>query len=139
MLFRSRFVQARLLELKGDLEKSVDAFKWFVDRYNEKQAEIVTSADPAAVIVNDVPLLVENNLQVAYEIVIVVEAAESARVARLVADRGMTESDAHARIAAQATDEQRRAVADVVITNDGTRDQLNDQVDAVWRDRLQRG
>jgi dephospho-CoA kinase len=104
-----------------------------------RSAEIVTSADPAAVIVNDVPLLVENNLQVAYEIVIVVEAAESARVARLVADRGMTESDAHARIAAQATDEQRRAVADVVITNDGTRDQLNDQVDAVWRDRLQRG
>ncbi len=42
---QARFVQARLLELKGDLEKSVDAFKWFVDRYNEKQAEIVTSAE----------------------------------------------------------------------------------------------
>ena len=42
---QARFVQARLLELKGDLEKSIDAFKWFVDRYNEKQAEIVTSAE----------------------------------------------------------------------------------------------
>ncbi len=42
---QARFVQARLLELKGELEKSVDAFKWFVDRYNEKQAEIVTSAE----------------------------------------------------------------------------------------------
>ena len=42
---QARFVQARLLELKGDLEKSVDAFKWFVDRYNEKQAEIVASAE----------------------------------------------------------------------------------------------
>jgi dephospho-CoA kinase len=104
-----------------------------------RSVEIVASADPAAVIVNDVPLLVENDLQAAYEIVIVVEAAESVRVARLVEDRGMTESDAHARIAAQATDEQRRAVADVVITNDGTRDELNDRVDAVWRDRLQSG
>jgi dephospho-CoA kinase len=102
-----------------------------------RSAEIVASADPAAVVVNDVPLLVESNLQAAYEMVIVVEAAESVRVARLVAGRGMTESDAHARIAAQATDEQRRAVADVVIINNGTRDELNDQVDEVWRDRLQ--
>jgi dephospho-CoA kinase len=101
-----------------------------------RSAEIVASADPAAVVVNDVPLLVENNLQAAYEIVIVVEAPESVRVARLIADRGMTESDAHARIAAQATDEQRRAVADVVIINNGTRGELNDQVDAVWRERL---
>lgn len=102
-----------------------------------RSAEIVALADPAAVVVNDVPLLVESNLQAAYEMVIVVEAAESVRVARLVADRGMTESDAHARIAAQATDEQRRAVADVVIINNGTRDELNDQVDEVWRERLQ--
>ena len=42
---QARWVQARLLELRGELEKSVDAWKWFVDRYNEKQAEIVTSAE----------------------------------------------------------------------------------------------
>jgi dephospho-CoA kinase len=49
----------------------------------------------------------------------------------------MTESDARARIAAQATDDQRRAVADVVIVNNGRPDELNDQVDVVWREHLQ--
>jgi dephospho-CoA kinase len=105
-------------------------------RVRARSAEIVASADPDAVVVNDVPLLVESGLRGAYEMVIVVEAPESVRVARLAADRGMTESDVRARIAAQATDEQRRAVADVVIVNDGSRDELNDQVDAVWRGRL---
>jgi dephospho-CoA kinase len=71
--------------------------------------------------------------------VIVVEAAESVRVARLVAGRGMTESDARARIAAQATDDERRAVADVLIVNNGSHDELTEQVDAVWRERLQPG
>ena len=105
-------------------------------RVRARSAEIVASADPDAVVVNDVPLLVESGLQGAYEMVIVVEAPESVRVARLAADRGMSESDVRARIAAQATDERRRAVADVVIVNDGSRDELNDQVDAVWRERL---
>jgi dephospho-CoA kinase len=105
-------------------------------RVRARSAEIVAAADPDAVVVNDVPLLVESGLQGAYEMVIVVEAAESVRVARLVADRGMTESDIRARIAAQATDEQRRAVADVVIVNDGSRDELDGRVDAVWRERL---
>ncbi len=105
-------------------------------RVRARTAEIVAAADPDAVIVNDVPLLVEAGLYRAYDIVIVVQAAASVRVARLVADRGMAESDVRARIAAQATDEERRAVADVVIVNDGRRDELIDQVDAVWRERL---
>jgi dephospho-CoA kinase len=66
----------------------------------------------------------------------VVEAAPNVRVARLVADRGMSEADARARIAAQATDEQRRSVADVVIVNDGTLDELDAEVDAVWRELI---
>jgi len=110
-------------------------------RVRARTAEIVAAAaaaaDPDAVVVNDVPLLVEAGLYRAYDVVIVVEAAENVRVARLVADRGMTESDVRARIAAQATDDQRRAVADVVIVNNGRRDELNDQVDVVWRERLQ--
>jgi dephospho-CoA kinase len=106
-------------------------------RVRARTAEIVATADPDAVVVNDVPLLVEAGLHRAYDVVIVVEAAESVRVARLVAGRGMTESDARARIAAQATDDQRRAVADVVIVNNGRPDELNDQVDVVWREHLQ--
>jgi len=53
-------------------------------------------------------------------------------VARLVADRGMTEAEARSRIAAQATDEQRRAVADVLIVNEGTLAELREQVDRAW-------
>jgi dephospho-CoA kinase len=108
-------------------------------RVRARTAEIVAAADPDAVVVNDVPLLVEAGLYRAYEVVIVVEAAESIRVARLVAGRGMTESDARARIAAQATDDERRAVADVLIVNNGSSDELNEQVDAVWRERLRPG
>ena len=65
---------------------------------------------------------------------------ESARliagVARLVRDRSMSAGEAHARIAAQATDEQRRAVADVMIDNDGTFAELAARVDEVWQDVL---
>src|SRR5947208_97751 len=65
-------------------------------------------------------------------------AEEETRVERLGHDRGMPRDEATARIRAQATDEQRRAVADVVIVNDGTIEDLHKQVDEVWRDRLSR-
>lgn len=105
-------------------------------RVRARTAELVAAAPPDAVVVNDVPLLVEGGLAVAYEVVIVVLADEETRIARLAADRGMTRDEAVARIRAQATDEQRRAVADVVIVNDGTLDELNRKVDEVWRERL---
>jgi dephospho-CoA kinase len=108
-------------------------------RVRARSDEIIAAADADAVVVNDVPLLVEAGLHRAYDMVIVVEADESVRVARLVAGRGMSEQDANARIAAQATDEHRRTVADVVIVNNGSREALDDQVDAVWRERLQPG
>jgi dephospho-CoA kinase len=105
-------------------------------RVAARTAEMVDAAPPGAVIVNDVPLLVEAGIDRGYALVIVVEASEDVRVARLVADRGMTEADARARIAAQATDEQRRAAADVLIVNNGTPEELDARVDEVWRDRL---
>jgi len=106
-------------------------------RVRSRTAEIMAYAPRNAVVVNDVPLLVEADLAKAYDLVIVVEAAESVRVARLVADRGMSEVDARSRIAAQASDEQRRAVADVVIVNNGTLDELDAEVETVWRERIQ--
>jgi dephospho-CoA kinase len=82
--------------------------------------------------VNDVPLLVETGLAGTFDVVIVVVASEDVRVRRLMDLRGMTESEAKARIGAQATDDQRRAVADFVITNEGTLADLARRVDEIW-------
>jgi len=90
------------------------------------------AAAPDAVVVHDNPLLVEMGAAAACDVVIVVDAPEDVQVARMVGDRGMTEADARARIAAQATREQRLAAADVVIDNTGTLEQLTARVDEVW-------
>src|SRR5690348_16003174 len=81
-----------------------------------RAAELAGAAPPGAVVAHGVPLLVETGQPGHYDVVLVVEADVGTRVARLVR-RGLTEDDARARIAAQATDEQRRAVADVVLDN----------------------
>ena len=107
-------------------------------RVRARTAELVAAAPPDAIVVNDVPLLVEAGLAAAYEVVVVVLADEATRVARLVRDRGMAEEEAYARIRAQATDEQRRAVADMVITNDGSLDDLAARVDEVWAELVGR-
>jgi dephospho-CoA kinase len=100
-----------------------------------RAAEVVAAAPPDAVLVHDIPLLVETGQAGRYELVLVVQAALGTRVARLVA-RGMTEDDARARIAAQATDEQRAAVADVVLDNSGTREELAAQVSRFWTEQV---
>lgn len=96
-----------------------------------RMAELMADVPDDAVLVYDVPLLVENDLSGGFEHVIVVEADPAVRLTRL-ADRGMAETDARERMAAQATDEQRRAVADTVIENNGNRDDLQARVDEVW-------
>ena len=116
----------------GDEEKRRRLEKIIHPRVRARAAEIVAAAPPDAVVVNDVPLLVEANLAGNYDLVIVVLADETVRLDRLVRFRGMTEETARARFAAQATDEQRRAVADIVIENDGTPAELRAVVDAVW-------
>lgn len=101
-----------------------------------RTTELAAAVGPGTVMVHDVPLLVENGLAPAYDLVVVVEAAESTRIRRLIERRGMTEAAARARIAAQASDAQRRAVADVVIDNDGDLAALAGKVAAVWRNRI---
>jgi dephospho-CoA kinase len=101
-----------------------------------ERATAVAAAAPAdAVVVHDVPLLVETGQSNSYDLVLVVEADPETRVARLV-QRGLTEDDARARLAVQATDEQRRAVADVVLDNSGTPEDLAAQVDRFWAARV---
>ena len=67
-----------------------------------------------------------------FEEVVIVFADEATRIARLVRDRGMTPEEARSRIAAQATDDERRAVATICIVNDGTREELLARADDVW-------
>jgi len=101
-----------------------------------RTAELAAAAPAGTVVVNEVPLIVEAGLADRYDLVIVVLAAEQARLGRLVGARGMTPQQARERMRAQATDQQRRAVADIVITNDGSVEQTLAQVDTVWRERL---
>lgn len=105
----------------------------------ERAAELVSAVPPGTVVVQDVPLLVETGQAGAYDLVVVVEAPADVRVRRLARDRGMSEDEARSRMAAQASDEQRRAVADVVIVNDADLGTLRDRVDEVWRERIERG
>ncbi|WP_344868476.1 dephospho-CoA kinase [Amycolatopsis ultiminotia] len=102
----------------------------------QRTAELMSAAAEDAVLVHDVPLLVENDLAPAYHLVVVVDAPVEVRVRRLVEARGMTEDDARARIRAQAAEEQRRAVADVWLDNGGREDVVLAEVDALWADRL---
>ncbi|AOT58377.1 MULTISPECIES: dephospho-CoA kinase [Streptomyces] len=99
-----------------------------------RSAELQAAAEPGAVVVHDVPLLTENGLAPLYDVVVVVDASEETRLDRLVRLRGMTESEARARMAAQATAEQRRAIADYVVDNDGPLEALERQVRAVWEE-----
>ncbi len=120
----------------GDDESRRRLEKIIHPEVRRRAAEIAAAAPPDAIVVNDVPLLVETGMAGLYDLVIVVLADTETRVARLVGDRKMAEVDARARIASQATDEQRRVIADVVIVNDTTPDDLRAAVDAAWRDRI---
>jgi dephospho-CoA kinase len=98
----------------------------------QRAMELAAAAAPDAIVVNDVPLLVEAGLASQYETVIVVFASASNRIERLVRDRGMSADDAAARMAAQASDDERHAAADIEINNDGTLEELRSQVDGIW-------
>ena len=91
------------------------------------------AGDPQAVVVYDVPLLVEARVDGPWDLVVVAHAPAEVRHERLVSERGMTAEDAQRRIAAQASDADRLAVADVVIDTAGTLSGTNEQVDQLWR------
>jgi len=102
----------------------------------ERTGELVSGAAEDAIVVHDVPLLVENGLAPSYHLVLIVDAPVDVRVRRLTGTRGMPEADARARIATQADEAQRRAVADVWLDNSGPQGDVEIQVDALWANRL---
>lgn len=100
-------------------------------RIAQRTAELMEQAADDAVVVYDVPLMVENNATDGWDAVIVVEADHQVRVHRLI-ERGLSPEDIEARMSRQASDEERRAVADVLIVNSGDLDDLRDQVTRSW-------
>ena len=102
-----------------------------------RTAELVAAARPDAVVVHDMPLIVEKGMGGQYHLVVVVGAAQEVRLRRLVELRGMPEADARLRIAAQATDDQRRAAADVWLDNEASTDSLRASVLRLWHERLE--
>lgn len=102
----------------------------------KRTAELIAAAPADGLVVQDIPLLVENGLGPFMNLVVIVDVAEETRVERLVRFRGIDEADARARIAAQATDAQRHAAADVLLDNNGANGEIDAAVHRLWDERL---
>jgi dephospho-CoA kinase len=116
-------------EAKKDLEEIIHP------RIRAEFEEAVGSLNPGQIMVYEIPLLVETNAADRFDFVITVESDADLRKQRLRA-RGMFHSDIEKRMASQATEEQRRAIADCVLTNDGSEDELLRQVENVWESTI---
>jgi len=116
-------------EAKKDLEEIIHP------RIRAEFEEAVASLNPGQIMVYEIPLLVETNAADRFDFVITVESDADLRKQRLRA-RGMFHSDIEKRMASQATEEQRRAIADCVLTNDGSEDELLRQVENVWESTI---
>jgi len=100
-----------------------------------RRAEIIAAVSEDEVVVEDIPLLVESGMAPLFPLVVIVHADVEERVKRLI-KRGMTEDDARARIGAQASEQQRRAVADVWLDNSGSEGQLVERSRELWYQRI---
>jgi len=141
-----------LLTAEGDLDRAAMGSLVFADDAARKRLEAIvhplvferivdleTHAPEGAVVVHDIPLLAESGRATAsdrggFDAVIVVDAPQEVQVARMVRDRGWTESDALARIAAQASPEDRRAIASYVVENTGSRAELRQKIEEIYAD-----
>jgi dephospho-CoA kinase len=104
----------------------------------ERMAELEKAAGQDSIVVHDVPLLAENNLSRGYDLVVVVDAPEQFQLERLLRQRRMTEEQARARMAAQASREKRLAVADLVVDNSSSLAELDRQVGDLWTELRRR-
>ncbi|CAN5643491.1 dephospho-CoA kinase [soil metagenome] len=103
-----------------------------VRRRADELEAAAAATDPHAVVVHDIPLLVETGQSDRFDIVIVVDATDETRLDRLIGLRGMSADEAASRMTAQATRRQRLNVADRVVHNDGDLQQLDSRVDELW-------
>jgi dephospho-CoA kinase len=136
---------AEVLTLEGDLDRPALGRIVFADEAARKRLEAIThpliferyaeleaSAPEGALVVHDIPLLAESGRADTFDEVIVVDAPPDLQVERMVRDRGWTREEAEARIAAQASREDRLAIATHVIENTGTLEELRARVEDVY-------
>lgn len=116
-------------QAKKDLEEIIHP------RIRAEFEDAVASLNPGQIMVYEIPLLVETNAADRFDFIITVESDPELRKQRLRA-RGMFSSDIDKRMASQATEQQRRAIADCVLTNDGTEDELLRQVENIWESTI---
>ncbi len=136
---------ADVLTADGQLDRPALGGKVFADeearrrleaiihpRVRARAAELEAQAAPDAVVVHDIPLLAETGQANTFDAVIVVDVPVETQVRRMMHERDLSRADAEARVAAQASREDRRAVATYVIDNTGTREDLRDRVAEVF-------
>lgn len=137
---------ADMLTPEGELDRTAMGARVFNDtdartrleaiihpRVRQRAREIEAAAGDAAIMVHDIPLLVETGQEQDFDVVVVVDAPLDVQLHRLVGLRGMAEDEARSRIDAQATRDQRVEVADHVITNDGSLEELSAAIDGLWK------
>jgi dephospho-CoA kinase len=107
-------------------------------RVGARMRELEESAGPGSVVVHDVPLIAENGLADAYDLVVVVDVPPRIQLDRLMRLRGMSREQAQARMAAQASREQRLSIAGIVVDNSGSLAELDRQVGELWSELRRR-
>jgi dephospho-CoA kinase len=141
-----------MLTPEGELDRPKMAALVFHDEAARRRLEAIThplindigrareaeAALTGALVVNDMPLIAEMGIAGLFDAVVVVDVSVEEALRRMVEDRGWTREDAEARIASQASREDRRAIATYVIDNSGTLDELRRQVEQVYADLLSR-
>ena len=98
-------------------------------------AKVVSTASPDSIVINQIPLLVESNHDYKFDHIITVSASESIRTERLI-KRGLTNEQIKQRMQAQATDQMREDIADSVIVNEKSEEEITDQVEKIWEQLL---
>jgi dephospho-CoA kinase len=141
-----------VLDPQGRIDRRELAARVFADEGKRRALESITHpevfrllADTVeahrgtdAVVVFDAPLIIETGFHEAVDVLVVVTAPEEAQVERVVRERGMSEGEARARIAAQVGEARRHELADLTISNDGDLEQLRSRVDELWRELTSR-
>jgi dephospho-CoA kinase len=104
-------------------------------RVKARSEAIIAHASSDAIIVNQIPLLVETNGAARFDLVITIESAEATRIARAVA-RGLKEYEVRKRLSSQASEADRRKIAHIVIENDGSKEELLSKVERIWEEEI---